>query len=79
MYENMKARDAAKIFDGLDMDVLIKVVSMINPRNMADIMAQMSPPIAERLTVELATRAERPAKDGSTQLPKIKGTPTAQK
>jgi flagellar motility protein MotE (MotC chaperone) len=79
MYENMKSRDAAKIFDGLDMDVLIKVVSMINPRNMADIMAQMTPAVAQRLTVELASRAERPAKNDPAQLPKIKGTPTAQK
>lgn len=30
MYESMKARDAAKIFNGLDMDVLIKVASAMN-------------------------------------------------
>jgi flagellar motility protein MotE (MotC chaperone) len=76
MYENMKPRDAAKIFDGLDMEVLIKVVSAINPRAMADIMAQMSPPVAERLTVALATKAQQTTKDGPAELPKIDGHPT---
>ena len=32
MYENMKPRDAAKIFDRLDVDVLLQVASQINPR-----------------------------------------------
>jgi len=78
MYENMKPRDAAKIFDGLDMDVLIKVVSQINPRSMADIMAQMSPEMAEHLTVALASKAQLTAKNDPAQLPKIVGQPTPQ-
>jgi flagellar motility protein MotE (MotC chaperone) len=76
MYENMKPRDAAKIFDGLDMDVLIQVASQINPRTMADIMAQMTPEMAERLTVELASKAQQTAKNDPVQLPKIEGQPT---
>jgi len=43
MYENMRAKDAAKIFDRLEMRVLIDVVSLINPRRMSDIMAQSAP------------------------------------
>jgi flagellar motility protein MotE (MotC chaperone) len=77
MYENMKARDAAKIFDGLDMDVLIQVTSEINPRAMSDIMAQMTPEIAERLTVALASKAQSAAKNDPAELPKIQGQPTA--
>jgi flagellar motility protein MotE (MotC chaperone) len=77
MYENMKPRDAAKIFDGLDMDVLIQVTSQINPRAMADIMAQMTPEIAERLTVALASKAQSMAKNDPAELPKIQGQPTA--
>jgi flagellar motility protein MotE (MotC chaperone) len=76
MYENMKAKDAAKIFDRLEMPVLIAVVSKIKPRVMADIMAQMQPDVAERLTVELANRATgmtQPAP--AAQLPKIEGHP----
>jgi flagellar motility protein MotE (MotC chaperone) len=78
MYENMKPRDAAKIFDRLDMDVLIKVASQINPRVMADIMAQMTPDVAEHLTVELASKAQGPAKNAPGELPKIVGQPTEQ-
>ena len=76
MYGNMKPKDAAKIFDRLEMPVLIAVVSKIKPRIMADIMAQMQPDVAERLTVELANRATgmtQPAP--AAQLPKIEGHP----
>lgn len=77
MYENMKARDAAKIFNGLDMDVLIKVASAMNPRTMADIMAQMTPDVAQRLTIALASKAQGPAKtEAAAELPKIEGKPT---
>ena len=73
MYENMKPKDAARVFDRLDMKVLLEVATQINPRRMSDIMAQMSPEAAERLTVELATRAkDKPP----AELPKIIGQPT---
>jgi len=78
LYENMKARDAAKIFNRLDMEVLLKVAAQINPRTMADIMAQMTPDVAERLTVELASKAQGPAKNNPAELPKIEGKPTGQ-
>jgi flagellar motility protein MotE (MotC chaperone) len=78
MYENMKPRDAAKIFDRLEIGVLIAVASKIDPRHMADILAQMSPDTAERLTVELASKAQQVKQSGSpTDLPKIQGQPTA--
>ena len=32
MYENMKAKDAAKIFDRLDLKILVEVSTQINPR-----------------------------------------------
>jgi flagellar motility protein MotE (MotC chaperone) len=77
MYENMKPRDAAKIFNGLELGVLLQVASKIDPRHMADILAQMAPDMAERLTVELATQAQ-PVKPGAgpADLPKIEGQPT---
>jgi flagellar motility protein MotE (MotC chaperone) len=79
MYENMKPRDAAKIFNGLEMGVLLQVAAQINPRNMADIMAQMAPDAAQRLTIELASKAEHPRRGTSAaDLPKIEGTLTAQ-
>ena len=75
MYENMKPRDAAKIFDRLELGVLIEVASQIKPRTMADILAQMSPDVAEHLTVELASRAHAADKPGG-ELPKIEGRST---
>jgi len=76
MYENMKARDAAKIFNGLDTSVLIEVASQVKPQVMAEILAQMSPEVAERLTVELATKAQQAQQTGPADLPKIDGQPT---
>ncbi|MDE1973904.1 MAG: flagellar protein FlbB [Hyphomicrobiales bacterium] len=78
MYETMKPRDAAKIFDRLETNVLIEVASQINPRNMSEIMAQMAPDSAQRLTVELANRATEVAKDPNADLPKIEGRASPQ-
>jgi flagellar motility protein MotE (MotC chaperone) len=76
MYENMKPRDAAKIFDRLDTGVLLEVVSKIEPRKMADILALMSPDAAQHLTVELASQAQQVKQSsGPGDLPKIQGQP----
>jgi len=75
MYENMKPKDAAKIFDRLDPKVLLEVAGQINPRRMADIMAAMSPEVAERLTMDLANRSGG-EKAAPTELPKIEGKPS---
>jgi len=77
MYENMKAKDAARIFDRLEMRILVEVASQINPRRMSDILGLMSPEAAERLTVELANRATAGGDRGIDigALPKIEGTP----
>jgi flagellar motility protein MotE (MotC chaperone) len=77
MYENMKAKDAAKIFDRLELKVLVDVATQINPRRMSDILAQMSAEAAERLTVELAARANGKDKTSAADLPKIEGKPNA--
>lgn len=75
MYENMKPRDAAKIFDRLEMSVLFEISSQIKPAKMADILAQMQPEAAEKLTVELARRGAD--KGAVAELPKIEGRPPA--
>jgi flagellar motility protein MotE (MotC chaperone) len=79
MYEGMKPKDAAKVFDRLEMPVLIEIASQIAPRKMSDILGLMSPEAAERLTVELAHRAgaDRPA--AIAELPKIEGKVLPQK
>ena len=76
MDENMKAKDAAKIFDGLDIKVLLDVAKEINPRRMSDILAQMAPENAQRLTVELAVRSAQRDPSQAADLPKIQGEPS---
>lgn len=75
MYEAMKPKEAAKIFDRLDLRILAEVAGQINPRKMSEILAQMSPEAAQKLTVEFASRdgdrSQKPA-----DLPKIEGRPT---
>ena len=58
MYQAMRPKEAARIFDRLDLDILVPVVLRMNPRTMAEIMAAMSAESAERLTVALARRAQ---------------------
>jgi flagellar motility protein MotE (MotC chaperone) len=73
MYEGMKPKDAAKVFDRLEMPVLFEIASHIAPRKMADILGQMSPDVAERLTVEMARRAGGDKSGSDADLPKIEG------
>ena len=54
MYEAMKPKDAARVFERLDMNVLLPVAQIIPPRKLAEIIAVMAPTSAERLTIELA-------------------------
>jgi flagellar motility protein MotE (MotC chaperone) len=75
-YENMRPKDAAKVFDRLDISVLFDIASQINPRKMSDILGQMQPEAAERLTVEMARRAGAD-QSGDSSLPKIEGRPAA--
>ena len=77
MYENMKSKDAARIFDRLDLKILVEVSTQMKPAKMAEIMGLMTPESAERLTVELANRAGGNASPAADQLPKIQGRPTA--
>jgi flagellar motility protein MotE (MotC chaperone) len=77
MYEGMKPKDAARVFDRLEMPVLIEIASQIAPRKMSDILGLMSAEAAERLTVELARRASSD-KSATVELPKIEGTAVPQ-
>ena len=79
MYEGMKPKDAAKVFDRLEMPVLIEIATQIAPRKMSDILGLMSPDAAERLTVEMARRANGDKSDGGIELPKIEGKMLPQK
>lgn len=54
IYETMKPKDAAKIFNELEMPVLIKVVSNMKEVKVAPIIASMDPTKARDLSIELA-------------------------
>jgi flagellar motility protein MotE (MotC chaperone) len=73
MYENMKAKEAARVFERMAVNVLLEIASQINPRRMSEILAQMSPDSAEKLTVALASKAKD--KPEALDLPKIVGNP----
>jgi flagellar motility protein MotE (MotC chaperone) len=79
MYEGMKPKDAAKVFDRLDMSVLFGIASQIAPRKMSDILGLMSAEAAERLTVEMARRAGSDKSASAADLPKIEGKMLLQK
>jgi flagellar motility protein MotE (MotC chaperone) len=78
MYEGMKPKDAARIFDRLDLKILVEVSTQMKPATMSAVLAQMTPETAERLTVELAHRASAQKLTSTDDLPQIEGRPTAQ-
>ena len=77
MYESMKPKDAATIFNNLDMDVLLRVAKTMSPRKMAPILAEMDSARAQELTVKMADLADKPAAemtpDDLAALPQIVG------
>jgi flagellar motility protein MotE (MotC chaperone) len=79
MYEGMKPKDAAKVFDRLEMSVLFEIASQIAPRKMSDILGLMAPEAAERLTIEMARRAAPDRSAAAAELPKIEGKVLPQK
>jgi flagellar motility protein MotE (MotC chaperone) len=60
MYENMKPKAAAKVFEEMDMDVLLDVVDRMNERKVAPILALVTPTRAKEITFELAQRRQLP-------------------
>ncbi len=53
IYENMKPKDAARIFEDLEMDTLLEVSERMKERKLAGIIAKISPQKAREITVEL--------------------------
>lgn len=60
IYEGMKAKDAARIFDNLEMDVLLQVVTKMSERKSAPIIAAMEAEKARNLTILLAEQHQLP-------------------
>ncbi len=60
IYESMKPKDAAKIFDQLEIDTLLPVVDRMKEQKAAQVLAQMNPARVMELTLELAKVGDMP-------------------
>lgn len=61
IYENMKPKDAARIFEELDMPVLLDVVARMREQKIAPIMAAMDPAKAREVTASLVAEGRLPS------------------
>lgn len=59
IYENMKPKDAARIFDELEIPILIMVVDKMSEKKAAPVIAAMDSKKAKMLTVELAVKRKQ--------------------
>jgi len=56
IYENMKPKDAAKIFEELDMPILLQVVNVMKESKVAPILSAMDPVKAKEISTEFANQ-----------------------
>jgi flagellar motility protein MotE (MotC chaperone) len=63
MYETMKPKEAATLFNALDNETLLRVARAMSPRKMAPILAKMDPMKAKTLTAGMARREAEPTAD----------------
>ncbi|MBT3765016.1 MAG: hypothetical protein HOB79_13730 [Rhodospirillaceae bacterium] len=61
IYQNMKPKDAARIFQELEINTLMLVVEKMSERKLAPIMAKMNPKKATEITVELSRLRQLPS------------------
>jgi len=55
MYETMKPKDAARLFEKLDVSVLLPLAKGMNPRKLADVLALTDPVLAGKVTKSLSS------------------------
>jgi len=60
IYENMKPKDAARIFEELDINTLLMVAERMKERKLAPVMAKMNSGKAKEMTVELSKLRKLP-------------------
>ncbi|MCH8997053.1 MAG: hypothetical protein IID48_02140 [Proteobacteria bacterium] len=64
IYESMKPKDAARIFEELELEILMPVIERMKERKTAPILAKMSSVKATAITTQLAQRGKPPTGDG---------------
>jgi len=62
IYETMKPKDAASIFNTLDIDVLLQIMTRMSERRSSPIIAQMNPDRARTITIMIEQRGPHEAK-----------------
>ena len=60
IYENMKPKEAARIFEELDMQTLLPVIAKMKEAKVAPVLAQMDPKKAKAVTTELSQMRKLP-------------------
>lgn len=60
IYENMKPKEAARIFDTLEMDILLSVIGKMSERKSSPVLASMDPERARQVTIQLAEQRRLP-------------------
>ena len=60
VYESMKPKDAARIFEELDLNVVVDVAELMEERRLAPVLASMDPVKAKTITIEIRTRRKLP-------------------
>jgi len=68
-YSAMKAKDAARIFDSLNDQVLVPVAAEMKSDVLAPVLAAMNPEQAQKLTVRLANKLTLPDTSGTNPAP----------
>lgn len=74
VYQRMRAKDAATVFNQLDEDTLLLVASRMRQQNLAEVMGRMQPDRARRLTQLLAQMSQR-SLDNNALLDRAGGLP----
>ena len=65
IYEGMKAKEAAAIFNTLDLDILVEVIARMSERKVSPVLAAMNPERAKTVTIMLAERKKLPVLVGA--------------
>ncbi|HBR69982.1 MAG TPA: flagellar protein FlbB [Rhodospirillaceae bacterium] len=61
IYEGMKPKDAARIFNTLDLDILVAVMGKMSERKLSPILANMNEERARTITIMLAEQKKLPS------------------
>jgi flagellar motility protein MotE (MotC chaperone) len=68
IFETMKPAEAARIFEQMDLPILLDIIERMKERNAAPVLAQMHPARAKQVTAEIARRRQ-PAASGAPAAP----------